>query len=826
MSANTDPPSLEIGSMLGKFRLVKILGEGGMGKVFLAHDQTLDRQVALKVMQPEMAIRDEARQRFLREARLAASLEHDRIVRIYHVDEDRGIPFIAMELLKGETLQTFLEREGVPPVGVTIKVIAQILQGLAAAHEHGLIHRDIKPANIWMEPQPGKKFRIKILDFGLARSEQYEEFQTQARMVVGTLDYMSFEQLDGKPLDGRADLFSVGVVFYQMLTGRLPFPGKSIAEKAVQLKTTIPESPSLLNLKIPLALAEIAMRLLQRDRENRPTNATEVIRNLDSIVKQSTEIVKPPVEPARPAVKPPPPSSKSIPQIIFDEPEPEPPPPWAAKPKPQPPPVQPAVRSVTPPPIPRSSAEMYPLDTIEERRPQRRPPPPPHSQLDPIDEPQPGSILPWVLVGVAGTVLIAVVVVLLLPRGGSSSSTIVNNPPKKEPEPIKEKEPEPKKIIEPEPKKEPPIVKKEPETMPIPKKEPETMPIPKKEPPVPIAKSPPLLDCTPATGASETTVKNAQRDWADFLGVPVELSIDLGDNVKLEFVLIPPGRYWMGTSLKTTEQILNAFPSLKRELLDDEGPEHEVIISKAFYLAKTELTRAQFSAFVQAEAYITDAEQNEGSDGWDHVLKRFEGVARKYSWRSVGWPVEATHPVTALTQNDCKEFMAWIDRKRVQFPKGFTKTRLPTEAEWEYSCRAGSRTWYFNNSNDPEKLLQIANVGDASIRTLVKDWMTRTIDGNDTFAFTAPVGRFSPNAFGLFDMLGNVDERCEDGFDDKAYEKHGLNDPKIRSTGQKQVARGGSWRDSPTFTRCSFRVGVGETESRCDCGFRPVIFME
>jgi serine/threonine protein kinase len=211
-SGNSDPaqffsPPLQEGELgrLGGYRVLKVLGQGGMGCVFLAHDESLDRQVALKVMRPDAMSRPGAKERFLREGKAAAKLKHDNIITIYQVGEDRGIPFLALEYLEGQPLDQYLRDQGTLTLAHVIRIGIETAEGLKAAHERGLVHRDIKPANIWLETRPatgsrsgGAKsaspFRVKILDFGLARQTEDDTHLTQSGTVVGTPAYMSPEQ--------------------------------------------------------------------------------------------------------------------------------------------------------------------------------------------------------------------------------------------------------------------------------------------------------------------------------------------------------------------------------------------------------------------------------------------------------------------------------------------------------------------------------------------------------------------------------------------------------------------------------------------------------
>ncbi len=274
---------------LGPYRVLKVLGQGGMGVVFLGEDVRLGRAVALKAMLPEMARKPAARERFLREARAAASLEHDHIVPIYQVDEDRGVPYIAMPLLKGLSLEDWLRRqEGPGAAGVTLpqilKLGREIARGLAAAHARGLVHRDIKPANIWLDATAGG--RVKILDFGLARGTAGEQNLTQSGAIVGTPAYMAAEQARGEKTDSRADLFSLGVVLYRLCTGRLPFRGDNTMSTLLALALETPPPPRQVNPATPQGLSDLVMKLLEKDPARRLATAQEVIKAIQALERQ------------------------------------------------------------------------------------------------------------------------------------------------------------------------------------------------------------------------------------------------------------------------------------------------------------------------------------------------------------------------------------------------------------------------------------------------------------------------------------------------------------------------------------------------------------
>jgi hypothetical protein len=280
-----DPPGGEgeLGRLDG-YPVLGILGEGGMGLVLLARDPRLGRQVAVKVMRPEVALQPGAKERFLREARAAAEVEHERVITIYHVGEAAGRPYLVMPLLRGESLAGRLRREPALPVPEVLRMGREMAEGLAAAHARGLIHRDVKPANVWLEAagdDPARPPRVKLLDFGLARPRPEKDAApsgelTLTGLVVGTPSYMAPEQAAGAKVDARADLFSLGVVLYQMSTGRRPPAGPELVQG------TALEPPDLraVNPAVPPGLSALVRRLLARTPEGRPESAAAVAEEL------------------------------------------------------------------------------------------------------------------------------------------------------------------------------------------------------------------------------------------------------------------------------------------------------------------------------------------------------------------------------------------------------------------------------------------------------------------------------------------------------------------------------------------------------------------
>jgi serine/threonine protein kinase len=262
---------------VGSFRIERQLGEGETGVVYLAEDTLLRRQVALKVH----ASNDPAhRERILRDARAVAALDHDNIVRVYFADEVDGDLFVVMELLKGEALQTRLKREHRLKVREAMRTAREAAAGLFHAHRHGVIHRDIKPSNLWLETSG----RVKILDLGLVHPVEESSLLDRLGTPSGTPGYMSPEQAAGETVTHSTDLFSLGCVLYQMVTGEKPFHGDS---DSALMRATIgenPRSPREINPEVPEALDRLVLRMLAKAAQDRPASAREVEDQLAEII--------------------------------------------------------------------------------------------------------------------------------------------------------------------------------------------------------------------------------------------------------------------------------------------------------------------------------------------------------------------------------------------------------------------------------------------------------------------------------------------------------------------------------------------------------------
>jgi serine/threonine protein kinase len=670
----------EIGR-LGPFRILKVLGAGGMGVVFKAEDPQLGRAVAIKAMLPALAVSPSAKQRFLREARATAAIKHDHIVSIYQVGEDRNVPFLAMEFLEGEPLDNRLKRDGKLPPAEVLRITREVADGLAAAHERGLIHRDIKPANIWLEAiaergtrnaelkktgsefrAPRFAFRVKILDFGLARATADESHLTQTGAIVGTPAYMAPEQANGTNPDARCDLFSLGCVVYRMCTGQQAFKGNDTISTLLAVATQEPTPVQQLNAEAPPALAELVMKLLAKDPAKRPQSAAEVIEAIQAIEAgqdQKTTVSPSPLR-KKPALK------KS------------------------PKPYKPAARART--------------AGLDRRW--------------------------WYLGGgvAAALLLLVLILVIVNPFGGSENNPVQTPPPGGN------------------------------------------------GPPKPV-------DVDKAGDAAQA--KTHQEAWAKQLGVPVEVTNSIG----MKFRIIPPGEFLMGCTdqehaeLAGTESEKDRFPTIYSQ----ERPQHQVSITQPFALGLHEVTTGQFRKFVEATGYVTEYEKTRRETGAP------PGQGRDCAWnRNLGYEPTGDHPVVYVTWNDAVAFCDWLSKKEG------VSYRLPTEAEWEYACRAGTQDVW------------------AGSRDSLKD---RAQMGTPN---AMPVGQKQANPFGLFDMQGNIGEWCADWFDAGYYASSPQRDPAGPEMGQYRIVRGGTFGTPAHHLRPGKRGWILPDLTNRGAGFRVV----
>ena len=261
---------------LGRYEIASLVGEGGMGRVYKALDPAIGRTVAIKTLNVDLEPTqlEEFKQRFFREARTAGRLQHPNVVTIYDVGEQDGLAYITMEYVEGKTLREVMDAESPLKVDTACRIACEVAGGLAAAHRQSVVHRDVKPSNIMVGPGG----TVKLMDFGIARLP--EGMRTRTGLVLGSPSYIAPEQIVGHPIDARYDLFSLGIVLYEMLAGAVPFRGDGVGELLYNVLNYIHAPPSLHNSRVPAVFERIFARALAKHPDDRYQTADEFAHDL------------------------------------------------------------------------------------------------------------------------------------------------------------------------------------------------------------------------------------------------------------------------------------------------------------------------------------------------------------------------------------------------------------------------------------------------------------------------------------------------------------------------------------------------------------------
>ncbi len=286
-----DADTLARGALFaGRYEIIEELGAGGMGKVFRAFDRKLDEEVALKFIKPEVAADERILERFRNEIKIARKITHKNVCRVHDLNEDGQTVYLTMEYVRGEDLESLIRRTKRLAPETALSLARQISQGLAEAHKLGIVHRDLKPQNIMID----KEGSAKIMDFGIARS-LCTQGQTGTNMIIGTPEYMSPEQVEGKDTDPRSDIYALGIILYEMLTGRVPFEGDTPFALAWKHKSEIPADPKALNPQISADVSRLILKCLEKAKEKRYQSATDLGRDLERMenILPSKEKVRP-----------------------------------------------------------------------------------------------------------------------------------------------------------------------------------------------------------------------------------------------------------------------------------------------------------------------------------------------------------------------------------------------------------------------------------------------------------------------------------------------------------------------------------------------------
>jgi len=276
-------PAVDLsGRALGEFQLLRQLGQGGMGQVYLAEQISLKRKVAIKVMRPDLAFNDVSYQRFKAEAEAIARVTHPNIVQVYALGEENGLHFMALEYVEGRNLREYLSKKGTTDTALALSILRQVASALQRASEIGIIHRDIKPENILLT----KRGEVKVADFGLSRylrADQNDVNLTQTGMTMGTPLYMSPEQVQGLALDARTDIYSLGITCYQMLSGAPPFKGKNAFELATQHVSTPPRALVELRPDVPTDVCAMVHKMIAKEPGRRYQTCADLLRDVSKV---------------------------------------------------------------------------------------------------------------------------------------------------------------------------------------------------------------------------------------------------------------------------------------------------------------------------------------------------------------------------------------------------------------------------------------------------------------------------------------------------------------------------------------------------------------
>ncbi len=683
-----------VGENLGRYKIIKLLGQGGMGAVFLAHDPTLDRNVAVKIPFLNANNAAEVLQRFQREARAVAALHHPNICPVYEVTEDRGIHFMVMAFIEGRPLSDYLKKAKRFKVASAINLVRKLALTLDEAHRKGVIHRDLKPANIMIDARN----EPQIMDFGLARLDNIEASQLTAMgQILGTPAYMPPEQVGGD-IDATgpsSDIYSLGVMLYEMLTGQLPLTGDMLS-LMFKIANETPTPASTHREGIPEWLDKVcAIAMAKKPNERFASMKAFADALQGEAATREIETTLPIGAVAASAVP-----AASLPHLTIDT-------------------------SI-------SRASQLASRSDRDRNKKRN------------------------------FLIAAAALPLFLLAGGWIIK--ITNPDGTE-QTIRAAAGAKIEITEDNDKKA--RVSPRPRTS------------------LGLNKWP---DDAPQLAAAPFDAGQAaqhQAAWAKYLGVPVVYTNSIG----IRFRLIPPGQFMMGasdaeykkvTSEETDNNFIRGFRS--------ESPQHNVVLTQPFYLAVNEVTRASYADVMELEEDPTADEQQLPVGGVD-FNKAIEFCERLSKRELLVAPAREKTQLVNLEGNT----------------DGY---RLPTEAEWEYACRAGTETMFYAG-DIPESCKDVG-------------W----IDTNSE-AQSHPIAKLKANAFGIYDMHGSVWEWVEDHWNPITYQSYRTTaaiDPlPANDAGFGRLVRGGNYQYSYRAARAAARRDMTENRSYDELGFRIIL---
>ena len=792
------------------YEIVRELGRGGMGVVYLVRNKLMGRLEVLKVVGGHLVERPGVRDRFLREVQSAAKLQHKNVVTAYSAMRLGEAIVLAMEYIDGEDLATMVKSRGPLPVVNACYFIHQAALGLQHAHERGMVHRDVKPDNLIFSTE-GKKGVVKVLDFGLAkltREGQTDSGLTREGQMLGTPDYIAPEQIrDAQSADIRADIYSLGCTFYFLLTGGPPFRGEHLWD-VYQAHFSIDAGPlNLVRPEVPVELAAVVAKMMAKEPRRRFQTPGEVAQALAPFFKTGSVGARvsnvQALQVRLPAGKPESPAKGSVPTQPATN-------------------LEPAAAS----PVKKTAAKAHPepqwesLIEFKETEPAKVPAP----DVAVLKRPIPRWLLPAVAAGVLVVGLAVAWGVILRVKTANGMIELVNLPKDAEvlvdgdeaavtwpgggkPAVITVTAGKRRILV----KKDGLEISGDELTVKAEGIEKFTVRL------VPPVKPPNELPKTEGADSTRTAKKDGLPDARPRVATTSSRE-SITNSVGMRLVLIPAGEFMMGMTpdaIRDLRELQNAgwFDPQFRA-----APKHRVTLTKPRLMGATEVTVGQFRKFVEATGYMTDAEQpGLGNSSAKTIDAKVTARMKTMTWRAPGYAVTDDSPVTQVTWKDAVAFCNWLSAQELLKPcyqqdakdgwsllatgEGY---RLPTEAEWEYACQAGS-------TKEPTSADGFAWLEEHA-------WFNRNQHGG-----AMPVATKSPNAFGLFDMRGNVFEWCHDWYRHDYYPQSPPSDPLGPSTGDVRVQRGGGWSYSAIECHSWFRTNCPPSFRKDNLGFRVVL---
>jgi serine/threonine-protein kinase len=729
-----------------KYRLEGKLGEGGMGSVFRARRLFIDDFVAIKFVRSEVLVNPEFRRRFYQEARVAARIKHPNVVTVHDFGETPdGVVYLVMEFLEGMSLGELLKKKGALTLEHTVAVGLQICEALYCMHENNVIHRDLKPDNI-MLIQDGKGLEVvKVVDFGVAKLLESNARLTRYQARIGSPVYCSPEQYLGEPVDHRTDLYGLGIIFYECLSGHVPFDAANETELRAAI---LHKMPARLDEKINGVsenMAALVQWLLAKSPDERPRHAAEVTKWLMAL-RRAAKARRADPEPAR--------AQQSFPAGKR----------WQNEP------LLETVRNPSPWPRANKRSRAKPVALF-------------------FVFAAAASLLVWKIAQVpaAHTYFASIVAKAksLVPKkkSGAPENKPVSTPPR-EAEKDRAKPPGETRVE----------VAAANETT-ANRGAVDPSPAAGNDQAMPRSKLPSANRTAAAEKPGRAAGKTEKRATAN-RRLPAKTAAPtqtVAPAIPAGMVLVKETEYMRG------DVFGDGNP--------DEKPAHRVRVA-SFLIGQYEVTNREYLSFVKATGANMPEWMN--PDSKYHYQTGADPFYRKLGPALYG----LDHPVVGISWQDAVKYCEWLSQK------SSVKYRLPTEAEWELAARGGNNMIKYSWGNGTPLLALGGNVGDEALKKVFPDWPVIWRDYNDSYPYTAPVGKFGANAWRVYDMTGNVWEWCSDWYDGIYYQKKEWDRPTGPTTGTEKTIRGGSWSDTPVKLRLSFRRSAPATFRSNNIGFR------